>query len=99
MIKVGLIGAGKMGLSHLSILGAHTDVKIVGVCDTAKMVMDVINKYTSYPTFSDYEKMVSKIDIDAVFISVPTKHHYSIVKNLLQKKINVFAEKPLCLNP
>lgn len=99
MIKVALIGAGKMGLSHLSILGAHPDVQVVGVCDTSKMVMDVINKYTSFPVFSDYEKMVGKIHIDAVFISVPTKHHYSIVKKLLQKKINVFSEKPLCLTP
>ena len=28
MIKVALVGAGKMGISHLSILGAHKDVEV-----------------------------------------------------------------------
>jgi len=99
MIKVALIGAGKMGLSHLSILGAHPDVQIVGVCDTSKMVIDVIDKYTSFPTFSDFERMLDKINADAVFISVPTKFHFEMIKNLLSRNINVFAEKPLCLTP
>lgn len=99
MIKVALIGAGKMGLSHLSILGAHADVQIVGVCDTSKMVMDVIEKHASYPTFSDYEKMMEKTAPDAVFIAVPTKLHFRMVKSFLNRKINVFAEKPLCLTP
>ena len=98
MIKVALIGAGKMGLSHLSILGAHPDVQIVGVCDTSKMVLDVLEKYTSFPTFTNYEKMLEKTNPDAVFVSVPTKFHYGMVKNLLSRKINVFAEKPLCLD-
>ena len=40
MLKVALIGAGKMGISHLSILGAHAEVDVVGVCDTSKMVND-----------------------------------------------------------
>ena len=99
MIKVALIGAGKMGLSHLSILGAHPDVQIVGVCDTSKMVLDVMEKYTKIPTFTDHEKMLEKAKPDAVFVSVPTKFHYNMVKDLLNRKIHVFAEKPLCLEP
>ncbi|MBS1734901.1 MAG: Gfo/Idh/MocA family oxidoreductase [Bacteroidetes bacterium] len=97
MIKVALIGAGKMGLSHLSILGAHPDVEVVGVCDTSKMVLDVMDKYTKIQGFTDYEKMIEKAKPDAVFVSVPTKFHHTMVKNLLNKRIHVFAEKPLCL--
>ena len=98
MIKVALIGAGKMGLSHLSILGAHPDVEVVGVCDTSKMVLDVMDKYTKFPAFTDHEKMLDKAKPDAVFVSVPTKFHYNMVKDLLNRKIHVFAEKPLCLD-
>jgi predicted dehydrogenase len=99
MVKVALIGAGKMGISHLAILGAHPDVQVVGVCDVSKMVLDVMDKYTSFPTFTDHEKMMEKAKPDAVFVSVPTKFHYKMVKDLLNRKIHVFAEKPLCLNP
>lgn len=98
MIRVALIGAGKMGISHLSILGAHPNVEIVGVCDTSKLVLSVLEKYSSFPGFSDYEKMLEKIKPDAVFVCVPTKFHYKIVKDLLYKNIHVFVEKPFCLN-
>lgn len=99
MIKVALIGAGKMGLSHLSILGAHSNVEIVGVCDTSKMVVDVLERYSGYKCFSDYLKMVTETRPDAVFVSVPTKYHYPMVKELLIKGVHVFTEKPFCLNP
>lgn len=99
MIKVGLIGAGKMGISHLAILGAHPDVKVVGVCDTAKMVVGALEKYSKFTCYSDYRKMLEKEKPDAVFVALPTKFHYDFVKELLQKNIHVFAEKPFCLTP
>ena len=97
MIKVGLIGAGKMGISHLSILGAHPDVKVIGVSDTSKLVLDVLKKYSSFPCYLDYKKMLHETEADAVFISVPTKYHAEMIKKALEEGKHVFAEKPLCL--
>jgi len=98
MVKVGLIGAGKMGISHLSILGAHPGVEVVGVCDTSKMVNDFLTKYGKFNCFTDYQKMVEETKPEAVVVAVPTKFHYAVIKYLLEKKISVFAEKPFCLN-
>lgn len=98
MIKIALIGAGKMGISHLSILGAHPDVEVVGVADTSKIVTDVLEKYTPFKTFSDYKKMLDATKPEAVFVSAPTKFHATIVEELLQRGIHVFVEKPFCLN-
>lgn len=86
-----------MGISHLSILGAHPEVNVVGVCDTSKMVNDFLSKYSGFNCFTDYKKMISEVNPDAVFVAVPTKFHYSIIKDLLDKSIHVFAEKPFCL--
>lgn len=97
MIKVAVIGAGKMGISHLSILGANPDVEVVGVCDTSKMVNDFLNRYGKFNCFTEYQKMVEETKPDAVFVAVPTKFHYSIIKDLLNRKLHVFAEKPFCL--
>lgn len=99
MLKIALIGAGKMGISHLSILGAHPDVQIVGVCDTSKIVSDVLEKYSGFSCYTDYIKMVDATKPDAVFVAVPTKFHYKMVKDLLDRNIHVFSEKPFCLNP
>lgn len=98
MIKVALIGAGKMGISHLSILGAHPDVDVVGVCDTSKLVTDFLTRHGKFNCFSDYQKMVEKTKPDAVVVAVPTKFHYAVIKYLLEQKISVLAEKPFCLN-
>ncbi len=97
MIKVALIGAGKMGISHLSILGANPNVEVVGVCDTSKMVNDFLNKYGKFNCFTEYQKMIDETKPDAVFVAVPTKFHYPIIKDLLNRKLHVFAEKPFCL--
>ncbi|MDB5159084.1 MAG: gfo/Idh/MocA family oxidoreductase, partial [Mucilaginibacter sp.] len=84
--------------SHLSILGAHPDVEVVGVCDTSKLVNDFLSKYGKFNCFTDYQKMVEEVKPEAVVVAVPTKFHFSVIKYLLEKKISVFAEKPFCLN-
>ena len=99
MIKVALVGAGKMGISHLSILGAHPDVEVVGVCDTAVIVTGALKKYTKFPCYKKLSTMLDKAKPDAVYVAVPTKFHYEMIKELLERKIHVFAEKPFCLNP
>jgi predicted dehydrogenase len=97
MTKVALIGAGKMGISHLSILGANPEVEVVGVSDTSKVVLDVFRKYTPFPCFSAYEEMLEKTNPEAVVVAVPTKYHGTIVSNIIKQERHVFAEKPLCL--
>lgn len=98
MLKIALIGAGKMGISHLSILGGYGNADIVGVCDTSKMVTDFLTKHGKFNCFSDHNKMIAETKPDAVIVAVPTKLHYSIIKDLLERNIHVFAEKPFCLN-
>lgn len=98
MIKVALVGAGKMGLSHLAILGMQPNVKVVGVCDTSKLVLGVLQKYSAFSGYTDFKKMLDEAKPDAVFVAVPTKYHYDYVKELLARGIHVFAEKPFCLN-
>lgn len=98
-VKVGLIGAGKMGISHLAILGAHPEVEVVGVCDTSKMTIDALEKYSPFPCFTDYKKMLSEARPDAVVVAVPTKYHASMVKEFLNLGVHVFVEKPFCLTP
>jgi predicted dehydrogenase len=99
MVKVALIGAGKMGLSHLAILGAHAFVEIVGVCDTSKILTSVLAKYSGYACFSDYDQMIRKVKPDAVFVCVPTRMHAKIIRHLIDERIHIFSEKPFCLTP
>ena len=98
MLKAGIIGLGKMGISHAAIMGAHPSIEMVAVCDTFSLALDAFKKYTKANTYSDYKKMFEKEKLDVVIVATPTKFHYPIVKSALENNINVFCEKPFSLN-
>lgn len=99
MIRVGLVGLGKMGLSHVSIVNAHPDVQVTGICDATGYLLSVLGKYTGLPTYDDFDKMIAKADLDAVVIATPSAMHGPMVRKALEAGLHVFCEKPFCLDP
>jgi predicted dehydrogenase len=97
VIKLGVVGLGKMGLSHLAMIRAHPDVNVAAVVDSAGYILDVLSKYTGLRTYTDYETMLERADIDAVLIATPTRFHGPMVRAALERGLHVFCEKPLCL--
>jgi len=98
MVKAGLIGLGKMGISHYSILNTHPDVQVVGVCDASSFITGCISKVSDGLFFNDYTKMLATCDLDCVMIATPTSTHKKIVSDSLDKNLHVFVEKPFCLD-
>ena len=99
MTRIALVGLGKMGLSHLSLLRPLPGVEVVGVCDSTGYVLDVLGKYTGLPTFTDYAEMLRTATPDAVVVATPTHLHEPMVRAALEHGIHVFCEKPLVLDP
>jgi len=99
MIRAGLIGVGKMGLSHYAILGAHPRVEVAAVCDSAAYVTTALRKYTGIETFTDYRRMLDSAQLDCVLVATPTSTHFEVARGALERGLHVFVEKPLCLDP
>jgi scyllo-inositol 2-dehydrogenase (NADP+) len=99
MINAGLIGVGKMGVSHFAILAAHPDVEVRAICDSAGYITSPLKKHTHVETFKDYKDMVAESDLDCVVIATPTSSHFETARHALEHNLHVFVEKPLCLNP
>lgn len=98
MIRVGVVGVGKMGLSHLSILGAHPDVQVGLVCDSSAYLTSILAKNTPFRCVRDYSELIApESRLDAIVIATPSKSHYSLVRAALERGIHVFCEKPLTL--
>ena len=97
-LKGGIIGLGKMGISHAAIVSPHPSVDMVAVCDTSTIVLDVFKKFSKVKLYHDYAKMIEKENLDFVVIATPTRLHYPMVKLALEKGLNVFCEKPFCMN-
>jgi scyllo-inositol 2-dehydrogenase (NADP+) len=98
MVNIGLIGLGKMGISHLAIVNAHPDVNLIGVCDTSSYVLSILHKYTGIKVYSDYQALLDAKDLEAVIIATPSRYHAEMVRSALERNLNVFCEKPFCLN-
>ena len=61
MIKVGIVGLGKMGLSHHALMHAHPEVEAVA-CDSSKYVLGVLQKNTGVEAYGDYETMLGEAE-------------------------------------
>jgi predicted dehydrogenase len=97
MIRLGVVGLGKMGLSHLAMIRAHPDIAVEAVVDSTPYLLDILAKYTDAVPFASYEAMLDSTNLDAVLIATPTAFHFDMVKTALTRGIHVFCEKPLCL--
>lgn len=97
MIRVALVGLGKMGISHQAILNSTNGINLVAVCDSTPFVGSVMSRYTKVKNYSDYDEMLEKEQIDAIVIATPPKAHVSMVSKAIEKKIAIFCEKPFVL--
>lgn len=98
MTRVAIIGLGKMGISHLSILNAQPEVNVVGICDNSTYLAKMMEKITAIKSYTEPERLINECAPDAIFIATPTSTHASLVELALQKNIHIFCEKPFCVD-
>jgi predicted dehydrogenase len=100
MIRVGIIGLGKMGLLHASILGSLPDVNLVAVCEKGFVVRRFSKKVFENTTIRSQVNQLEGLGLDAIYVTTPAPSHYGIVKQIYSLEIarNVFVEKPLAGN-
>ncbi len=92
MIKLGIIGLGKMGGYHASVCSLLSNIEFVGIADPTKQNWDKIQNKNIIKT-DNYHDWLDLVD--GVIIAVPTDLHYAIAKDCLLKKKHVLIEKPL----
>ena len=97
-IRLAVVGLGKMGISHLGMINAHPDVKVVAVCDSFKYLTDMLVKYMGVKAYSDYDTMLKSEPLDAVLIATPSRLHAPMARKAFEKGLHAFCEKPLTLD-
>jgi predicted dehydrogenase len=98
-IKLAIIGFGRMGITHFSIINSNPNVEILAIVDTSNLVLSLLNKYiVGINTYTDYLDMLNNERIDAIIICTPPSLHYIIAKEAAKRNIHVFCEKPFTTN-
>ena len=98
MVKVGIIGAGRIGKVHITSISTRIkEATIRAVADpyldeeTAKWAKDMGVEYTT----RDYKEVLEDKEIDAVIICSSTDTHTSISLEAIGAGKHVFCEKPI----
>lgn len=99
-VRVGIIGFGRMGLTHYSIINTHPAVEMTAIADTSSTMLNMIKKYLpGTKMFEDYKDLLNSGLVDAIIVCTPSVMHYDVCKMAAEKGINVFCEKPFTTSP
>jgi len=96
-LRVAIVGSGKMGLLHASILNVMPNVQVVALCDKNSLLLRFVKKlFKGIQVVDDVEKL-SDLDLDSVYVTPPISAHFPVVKAIYSKRVagNIFVEKTL----
>jgi predicted dehydrogenase len=97
VIDVAIVGMGKMGILHASILGALPDVRVAAVCEKKGIVRRFAK--SALPRVRVVEDLsgLEDIALDAVYVATLPGAHHPVVREIYARGIadNLFVEKSL----
>lgn len=96
MIRMGLVGLGRMGSYHLNLYDEIPDLKLTALCDMDRDLLEQKSNLLAVKSSADYRDILDVVD--AVTIAAPTKYHYEIGKYFLENGKHVLVEKPVTTN-
>jgi myo-inositol 2-dehydrogenase/D-chiro-inositol 1-dehydrogenase len=98
MFRLGLVGAGRMGRTHLRALRDVSDVAIVAVAEPVDALREqAVDEFdvVGYATLAD---MVASGELDGVLIVTPSDSHVDVIAQVAAAGLPILCEKPCGVN-
>jgi predicted dehydrogenase len=92
-IRVGLVGAGRMGQHHARLLSQNPGAEFVGIADQDLTRSQALAKKSKTQAFAQATDLLGQVE--AVVIAVPTAAHFLTGKQFLEAGVHCLIEKPL----
>jgi len=101
-IKVAVVGVGRWGVHLVRNFLSHPQVQIVAIIDRyperLAAVEQQFNLDNNVLLTTQWQNIGEVPDLEAVAIATTASTHYPLIKDALQRKYHVLAEKPLTLD-
>lgn len=94
-VRVGVIGVGHMGSRHARVCFENPLAELIAVVSIDESEAKRVAKMYRAKAYTDYEEMLTKEKLDAVFVSTPDHLHRAPVVRAAEEGLHVFCEKPL----
>jgi predicted dehydrogenase len=99
MLKVAIVGCGKIADAHASQIQRMEGCEIVGVCDREPLMAKQL--YERFPVrshFTELSELIEDARPDVVHITTPPASHFDIARFCLEHGCHVYVEKPFTLD-
>lgn len=98
-IRVGLIGANKVGTSHANgIAIAGNGIKLAAVADVVESRAADLAAPQGAAVYTDYMEMIRKENLDIAIVATPHAMHKDMSINIANEGVNLLLEKPVATN-
>jgi predicted dehydrogenase len=98
MIKVGIIGCGKVADQHAHQILSIPGAVIAGVCDSEPlMARQMGERFRVGECFTSAQEMLGAVKLDVVHVTTPPQSHFELGMVCLEAGCNVYIEKPFTL--
>src|SRR6266849_4826927 len=95
MLRVAILGCGKVADQHVQAIHRIPDCKIVTLCDRELLMAKQLGeRFGISECFDDVKEMLGAASSDVVHITTPPQSHYSLAKQCLESGSHVYLEKP-----
>ena len=92
MLKIGVLGAGNLGKTHIRLLKEIDSYELIGFYDpSTKISAEVANEF-SIRAFPSAEMLLEECDV--IDITTPTPLQYKVAEKAIKLSKHVFIEKP-----
>jgi predicted dehydrogenase len=99
MLKVGIVGCGKIADAHASQIQQLEGCEIVGVCDREPlMAKQLCERFPVKDCFSDLAELLAKARPDVVHITTSPESHFNLARLCLDNGCHVYVEKPFTVD-
>jgi len=93
MLKVGVIGAGNLGETHIKLLQKINDFELVGFYDGDESLQKNVSQNFNTKAYSCVNELIRNVDV--VDIVKPSISHFDYAVNAIKQSKHVFIEKPV----
>lgn len=99
MLKIGIIGCGRIADQHAIEIQKIPECEIVGVCDSEElMAKQMYERFDIKHYFSDVQTLLEVANPDIIHITTPPQSHFELGMVCLDSGCHVYIEKPFTLN-
>src|SRR5918995_2056971 len=96
-LRIGLLGAGRIGRIHGSNIAAHPRARLAAVADAVAATAEALAAAAGSHV-RDVGSILEEPEIDAVVICTPTDLHAELIERAAKAGKAVFCEKPVDLD-